>query len=396
MIRTTSALATAAGILASASALAQEPPFPTVSTDIPTNVFYILDDSASDENQNMFFAAQPSVTIEWWNGVFLNGVLNITNSPPAGDDSFFEYEDINIDSLNLFVTDWVWSAQVGKTSLPFGLAPVDAPGLFGTNLVTDYTYDGLIAAMGGYDVGHPLFDGTMGTHNLIVSAFFVDTTFMSATAFGEVDQATLADGGPANTENFESWLLTYDATGVPFIPGGVDYRLSWIKNAAGVGDTADEEGYSIGVSFTLPVAGRDTLSSASGEYVAITPVLEYAQIDNFGGTSGVDQDFWTAGFEVVMGQWFASGTTTLLYVDDPVNGDDDNQLFTASAGYQFNEAALVQLGYAFEDVANVDSHYVGFQVSYDFQPNDYTSFWPTFGQRARVLSNTQLEQNYRR
>jgi len=394
MIRMPS-LAMAAGAFACGAAVAQEPPFPTVSTDISADVFYIARESDGDDTQHAFLSAQPSVAVEWWNGVFLNGVLNVTDYQPDGEDSFFEHQDVNIDSVNLFVTNWVASGQFGKTSLPFGLAPSDAPGLFGSDFVGDYGYDGLIAAIGGYDLGHALADGTAGTHTLLAGAFFVDTTFMSATAFGEVDSTRLDDGGPANTEGFDSWVLTYDATGVPLLPGGVDYRASWISNAAGRGDTGDERGWSLGAATTIPIAGRDALSSASGRLIALTPVVEYARIENFGGVAGVDRDYWTAGLEGFMGQWFATATTTLREIDDPVNGDGTDRLYALSGGYQFNEAALVQLGYAFEEVGGVDSHLVGLQFSYDFQPSDYTSYWPRFGKPARVLTNTQLQENYR-
>lgn len=377
------------------AAAAQEPPFPTFTSAVDTSTFFIsTDNEGADDTQNMFVSVNPNFTLEWWDNVFLSGGLNVTDYPPADKDSFFEYEDLTISDISLFASpDWTWSAQFGKTSVPFGLAPSNAPGLFGSNFVGDYTFDGIMA-LGGYDVGRYIGEGAYGSHNFIAGSYFVDTTFMSASLFGEVPRTELSDGGPANTENFDSFFVTYDAQWVPILPGGVNYRASYIYNAAGLGDTGHEEGWSLGTVVPLPLAGRDALSSASGEYLAITAVAEYAHFNNFGGVGGVDHDYWTAGVQAFYGQWFATGTTTIREIDNPTLGDQTDHLYAVSAGYSFNNAMSVQLGYAYQDIPAASSHVVGLSFNYAFQLTDNQSWWPNFGKPAYVETNEQLLHNW--
>ncbi len=379
-----------------APAAAQEPPFPVFSSSVDTSTFYIYtDNEGSDDTQNAFAAVSPNFTLEWWNNAFLSTTFDITNYPPAGEDSFFQNEDLSIDDINFFLTDWTWSGQVGKTTVPFGLAPSNAPGMFGGNFVGDYDFGGRIMVLGGYDFAQVLAGGTAGSHNLLAGSFFVDTTFMSATAFGEVPRTRKSDGGPGNTESFDSFFLTYDASEVPILPGGLNYRVSYIYNAAGIGDTGHEEGYSVGAVVPIPLAGRSALESASGKYIAINAVAEYAHFDNFGGVGGVDHDYITAGFELFRGQWFGTATTTMRIIDDPVNGDETDHLYALSGGYNFNSAMSVQLGYAYQEITGASSHMVGLQFSYAFNVTDYQSWWPNFGKPAYVLTNEQLLRNYR-
>jgi len=387
----------AAIILGAAStAMAQEPPYPTFSSSVDTSTFYIYtQNESSDDTQHAFASVSPTMTLEWWDNAFLSSTFKITDYQPSGQDSFFQHEDLAIDDINFFVTDWTWSGQVGKTTVPFGLAPSNAPGLFGSNFVEDYDFGGRIMVLGGYDFAQVLADGTAGSHNLVVGSFFVDTTFMSATAFGEVDRTRKGDGGPGNTESFDSFFVTYDASSVPVLPGGINYRLSYIYNAAGIGDTGHEEGYSVGAVVPVPLAGRSALESASGEYIAINIVGEYAHFNNFGGVSGVDQDYLTGGFEVVDGQWFATATTTTRWIDDPTNGNETDHLYALSAGYNVNAAMSFQLGYAYQEITSASSHMVGLQFSYNFNVTDYQSWWPNFGKPAYVLTNDQLLKNYR-
>lgn len=381
---------------ATASAVAQEPPFPTFTSSVDTSTFYIYtDNESSDDTQHAFANISPTMTLEWWDNAFLSATFDITDYQPAGQDSFFQHQDLSLDDINFFVTDWTWSGQVGKTTVPFGLAPSNAPGLFGSNFVGDYDYGGRIMVLGGYDFAQALAGGTAGSHNLLVGSFFVDTTFMSATAFGEVDRTRRGDGGPGNTEGFDSYFVTYDASSVPVLPGGVNYRLSYIYNAAGLGDTGHEEGYSVGAVVPIPLAGRSALESASGKYIAINVVGEYAHFNNFGGVGGVDHNYLTGGLEGVKGQWFATATTTTRMIDDPVNGDETDHLFALSGGYNFNAAMSVQLGYAYQEITGASSHVVGLQFSYDFNVTDFQSWWPNFGKPAYVLTNEQLLQNYR-
>ena len=390
------ALVGATSFAAMMPAAAQEPPYPVFSSSVDTSTFYVYTaNEGSDDTQHAFEAMQPQMTLEWWNNAFLSTTFDITDYQPAGQDSFFQHEDLSIDDINFFVTDWTWSGQVGKTTVPFGLAPSNAPGLFGSNFVGDYDYGGRIMVLGGYDFAQLLADGTAGSHNLLIGSFFVDTTFMSATAFGEVDRTRLGDGGPGNTEGFDSYFVTYDASAVPVLPGGLNYRVGYIYNAAGIGDTGHEEGYSLGVVAPIPISGRSALESASSQYIAISALGEYAHFNNFGGVGGVDHDYITAGFEAFAGQWFGTATTTIRQIDDPVNGDQTDNLYALSGGYNFNNAMSLQLGYAYQEITGASSHMVGLQFSYAFEFTDFQSWWPNFGKPAYVLTNEQLLRNYR-
>ena len=145
----------------------------------------------------------------------------------------------------------------------------------------------------------------------------------------------------------------------------------------------------------LPLAGRDALSSASGEYLAVSLVGEYAHFNNFGGVGGIDHDYYTAGVQAFYGQWYVTGTTTIREIDNPFAGNETDHLYATSAGYSFNNAMSLQLGYAYQEIATASSHVIGLAFNYDFQVTDNQSWWPNFGKPAYVETNEQLLNNWR-
>ena len=392
-----SALTCAAFLLSCATlvdtALAQVPPYPTVNAFVGTAVnFESSKTGGQDPANNLYVFAEPNGQIEWWDGVILTGAAEVANysTVQPGDFEAFRDQDISITDIDLQITDYIYTFQAGKFTQPIGLAPFQAPGFFGNEFANDYEYSELIAVNGAYDFGHWINGGAYGRQKLTVGSFFVDTTFLSQTAFGEVRRTKLRDGGPANTEDFSSFFATWDGVDVP-IYHGVNYRASYVYNAAGQGDTGKEQGFTLGAVAPIPLSGTSSLDIARGDYVGLNVVGEVAHFDDFGGVAGADRDYYTGGAELWVGRWFGSGAFTVRDVDGrPLGTPSDDLLLTSSVGYNFPFRSIFQVGYAYEEVAGVDSHFVGIQFTHTFEITDIYSFWTNFGQPAVVLTNNQL------
>ncbi len=74
----------------------------------------------------------------------------------------------------------------------------------------------------------------------------------------------------------------------------------------------------------------------------------------------------------------------------PLGTPSDDILLTGSVGYNFPFRSIFQVGYAYEEVAGIDSHFIGIQFTHTFEITDIYSFWTDFGQPAVVLTNNQL------
>lgn len=374
-------------------AIAQAPPYPTVNAFVDSALNFesgIAD--GEDPASQLYVFAEPSVQLEWWDGVFLTGVAEVSEfgTPAPGKVAFFRDQDILITDIDLTITNWVYTLQAGKFIQPIGLAPFQTPGFFGNEFANDYEFSELIGINGAYDFGHLIKDGAWGRQKVTVGTFFVDTSFLSQSAFGEVSRTRLSDGGPANTEDFSSFFITFDGVNVPIF-NGVSYRVSYVYSAAGVGDTGNEEGITIGAVAPIPLSGTSALETARGNYVGLNVIGEYAHFKDFDGFAGADRNYYSAGAELWIGRWFGTGVATNRTVDGRALGVDNSDLLLAgSVGYSFPFRSIIQAAYAYEQVAGLDNHFIGIQFTHTFAITDIYTMWTDFGQPAVVLTNNQL------
>ncbi|HYZ23341.1 MAG TPA: hypothetical protein VE690_14415, partial [Rhodopila sp.] len=195
------------------------------------------------------------------------------------------------------------SVYGGKIHPNFGSAYSAEPGIF-YNFGTDYEQDERI----GFGLEYRL-PGWLSRFNTRVSleTFYLDTTFLSTSLLsylrlndpfgGRPGRYERSQFGPSNAGTFDSFTAAI-RTGIP--EQGLSGQLSFTQEATADPLGRTERGISIGATYDptgdgIPLTGR----------LGVTPYLEYAHFDNFGGEAGLRRDYAIGGLTFTDSRWQA-------------------------------------------------------------------------------------------
>lgn len=356
--------------MAGGAAWAQEPAtgdtFPRISGEVSIEVHgdSIRNDDDTDNNE-ITTTIEPVVTLQLTPELSIGAGLTLESvrDPEPNEDRVFEDHGLYVADLTLAYETDSFSVYGGKFGANFGTAWDAAPGLYGTDFAEDYELAERIGLGGSVTLGDEVF----GAHTLSASAFFVDTTVLSRSAFTDRGRVNKTDGGPANTEGLNSVALALDGEGMQVLPG-LRYHLGVARQkvdrvnddngdpkAASVID--DEIGFVAGVAYEFTPM----------EDVVVTPIVEWAHFNNFGGDDGVDRDYATAGLGAEYGSWNAALTYTGRSTKNPSDPDVDDSLFQVSAGYAFENGIGIDVGWKHTEEDNADADTAGMMVSYMYE-----------------------------
>ncbi len=277
-------------------------------------------------------------------GVILEQVLE------PDSDNYFDDLGLYVDTVNIQADFLDATITAGKFAPTFGKAWDDTPGLFGTDIAEDYE----VTEMIGFGVSYPFRTATAGTHTLSANAFFVDTTALSESAFTNRGRVRLSDGGPANTEQLDSFSITLDGEDIPAL-AGLSYNLGYAHLSAGNGDEADENGFVFGLKHTSQ-QDNGWESGLNGEI---------AYFNNAGGTQG-NAVYFTAGLSFEKDAWHAELAGSVRQIDLSSGGNETTSLLQLSGGYVFANDVDLTLGYAYVNEDSDNAHVVGVQLSRAF------------------------------
>jgi hypothetical protein len=188
-----------------------------------------------------------------------------------------------------------------------------APGIYGADFAEDYELTERIGFGGSLTGGNDDY----GFHTLSSNLFFLDTTFLSKSAFTNRGRTRKSDGGVSNTESLESFSVTLDGADMPFLPG-LGYTLGVERQEGGKGDPKDELGFVAGLYGAFDVTSETTLE----------PILEYVYLDN---AEGQHQDR----------QYITVGSAK---VGSSISGASNMGMFVSSAGLRGSCCAARESG----------------------------------------------------
>ena len=155
------------------------------------------------------------------------------------------------------------------------------PGIF-YSFGSDYEQDEMIGF--GGDVKIPSTPATdwLGTAHFLAETFFLDTTALSNSLFGHPPPTdmfierpghlSLADGGAANTNGFDSFTLALQGRDI-FGATGAGYHLSFTHAGVHLPDEEPETVFSAAGTYNFDL----------GDNLATQPYVEYARLNNFDG-----------------------------------------------------------------------------------------------------------------
>jgi hypothetical protein len=307
-------------------ALAQEP---SRIGGVVSLSFAISQSYGSDAPRPDAFEAFPGMiaNVDWFATerlTFRSEIRAETVRPPTGDRYF---EDVGI-----FLRSAYAEYDFGRTKLTFGkftpsfaVASLVTPGIFGNNYNKDYE---LIERI-GFGLAHRFEAGAAGTYTFSGSTFFKDTSFLSDSLGSSRGQASLSDGGAGNTERFDNFAFSLNATGIEALPG-YTFQLGLLQQSAGRGDFGDEQGLAFAV--TKDITLREDRS--------LLLIGEIAAFDNFGGTADSIQ-YYNAGISYITGPWNFVLSGTYRRRDLAVGGDLDDYSAQIHATYDFGNGWLV-------------------------------------------------------
>jgi hypothetical protein len=347
---------------------AAEPTGPYISGDIQ---FEVEDDWTfdSDDNDNelndLYATIEPTLVMHFFKGMSLtaHGVFEPVRDPEPGTDREFADEGFYIQDLFAQYETDRFSVLGGKFTPNFGRAWDIAPGIYGTDFAEDYELAERIGFGGSYTFG----GNGMGTHRLSGSAFFLDTTPLSDSIITSRGRTYESDGGPSNTESPESFAIALDGGDLPLVlfgdtqPGespvsGLTYQVAFVSQAAGEGSDTRETGVVASLADEFPVANKA---------LQLQPIVEFAYFFDAEGVEDQDRYYITAGATAI---WQERWNVALSYTRRetmPASGSDvGDNLFQASAGYEFDFGLGANVGYRYSEADDIADHTLGMLLTY--------------------------------
>jgi len=305
------------------------------------------DDDAAELN-DLYPTLTLGTSVEFTSELSVNLEATLEPVKDATDDRAFEDLGAYINILTVNYDTDLFGVYAGKFTPNFGLAWDAAPGVFGTDINEDLE----LAEMIGLG-GHVNFSAA-GTHTVSSSVFFKDTTFLSDSlgkSRGPLDED---DGGPANTESLSSFAVALNGEFEAI--EGFRYHLGFSSLADGDDGNENQLGYVVGAEYEFAVT----------EEVTLTPVVEFAHLENAGGVDGDDAQYATAGIALGYDAWTIS--TTYQDRNTETGGTDvDDYVYDFTVGYAFDFGLEVAAAYRAAEEDNMNSQGLGVMVGYTIE-----------------------------
>ena len=351
--------------LVSTQAVAQEGVYPNVQFTVPVQIQndWLVHRSDGSPSNSLNADIEPQVDLLFSQDLILTThiTLDQQNDPGPGDFWIFQDQELYIEELFLRYRPGRYDFLVGKFDATFAQGPNLAPGIYGTDFVDDYQ----VNENWGGQVGYRFGGGESGTHTILASTFFADTTVLSEALITGRPRLRLSDGGPGNTEDFSSFAVNYYATA--FANSGIEYSLGFVNLGKGVGNTSDEQGYSGTLTWSIPLVDGNA-ETLDNNFVELRPFVEVAHFENAGGTKGLQSTYYSGFMEVFYGRWDVSAGGTLRS-----NGNHsgamgtDDYLATGTVQYNFDGGLALAVGYRVQKDSGVRSNGPGTQLIYQLQ-----------------------------
>ncbi|MDT8391851.1 MAG: hypothetical protein RRC34_15220 [Lentisphaeria bacterium] len=270
----------------------------------------------------------------------------------GGDDRFFQDHYAVIEELKATVTWGDFDVFAGKFNPRSGLDMHAIPGLYGFEVLEEYS----ILERLGAGVRYAMETASFGTVTLELSSFFADTSFLNE-GIGEDRSVphSRADGGLANTESLASFSGCLAGDGWYAAVGDTIHSIDWTLGLAyqdggeGHETCRDERRGSVGLVYGI--AWTEKLSSRL--------VAEWLHAEHFAGGLS-DNDFITVG----VGFDYGGVTAGCSFTDVNRSHGEDGHYVQGSIGYQWTSGLGIHVVCKHDDREDRDMKSVGFALSY--------------------------------
>ncbi len=302
-------------------------------------------------NNNLYPTIEPSATLQFtpeWSA-FGHAVIESIGDPAKFEKRHFEDIGLYVQELFVEYSGARLGAKAGKLDAGFGIGWDKAAGLYGTDFAEDYETSERIGLFGRWR----LADGENGSHSAWGGTFFKDTTILSESALRGRGDTRREDGGIGNTESFDNFIFAINGEKVPLL-GETGYHFSVMRQAAGVGATADETSIAAAVFTDVDI----------GNGIVFTPLLEGVRISNAGGTETEDKEYLVLSGQLAWKGWNLALAHTWRTTQRNNAADDNDTHFQVSAGYAFDFGLSIDVGWKTVNEATAETRTVGIKAGY--------------------------------
>lgn len=336
-----------------------------------------------DQNNDLYTTIEPDLSLFLTPEFFFNTHLvfePVKDISPPGDNRYFGDEGLFVEALTANYQTERWGIFAGKFAPNFGICFDAAPGVYGTDVCEDDIEMTERIGFGG-NVNWSL--GEFGAQSLSGSTFFQDTSYLSNSIFTERGRVRDEDGGPSNTESFESFAIALDGSDVEAMPGfryqvafamqdvdkiAEDSRAFLPENegifdpdlAEEIGDPNDTNN-----EYRMAIAGEWPIEVL--EDFTITPLFEYDRFWNAQGIPEQNRDYFTAALSFEIDNWNMALASTTRLIHNSEGEDYQDYLFQVSAGYRFDFGLGIDVGWARVDEENDSKNVLGALLSYNYE-----------------------------
>ena len=164
------------------------------------------------------------------------------------------------------------------------------------------------------------------------------------------------DGGVSNTESFESFLIALNGEKIPSL-GNLGYHLSFMHQAKGKGNTADEQSVAAAVFTSLDL----------GAGVTFDPLFEAVRQADQGGSAGTDRLYLTLSGQIGWKGWNVAASWTERETDNPGAATATDTHFQISAGYAFDFGLSIDIGWKTSEDAGTETRTLGALAAYKIE-----------------------------
>jgi hypothetical protein len=330
---------------------------PWIEVKIPVewqNDYDYSSDVVGNERNSMSLKLEPEATTKILPvpslSLFVHGVLEQVVDPDPDEDPYFKDVGFFIEDLFLRYETGQFAFLGGKANPGFGIARYKAPGIYGNDLVKDYQFAEriVLSASAGFDAGN------WGNHNFTLVTFFLDRSPLQNTFLSKF-RGTLVreDGGVSNTEDFSSYNIILEG-GFPAAPDLL-YHLAYIHQANEAGALEDETGFVAGITTKFDL----------GNSVALTPLFEYARIEDPGGTRDTNRDYWTGSMLTEWRAWNLALAYTRRTERATYAATINDYQAQATIGYAFDSGITAHSGWKRLRESSAITDRIGFLFTYE-------------------------------
>ena len=291
------------------------------------------------------------------NNVSIRGEATYERFRSQSATTAFNSEGLYLSQLYATYTLGPVTAYAGKIHPRFSVGYDQVPGIYDT-FANDYEQKERIGFGALINVAP-----AWGKHVLSAETYFLDNSVLSRSLFAypnAEDPAVLRpgrirrrQGGPANTGGFDSFDVALDGSRIPGLEG-FRYHLGVSRQGVGQPDERPETGVTAAASYEVKLTPRITM----------TPFVEYARFDNFGGAAGETRDYVISAVEFGYRKYSLSLVAAPRRVQAPGEGTRWETQYSATLGYTIMPRLTVAAGFIRTRDAGVVTNAVGTAMNY--------------------------------